>query len=118
MTRTWNPWTQREQSISEVAAASGVSLRQIAAVLGRDGSIVRRHLKPDAAQAARDSANEQRIKHPERHRAGVLKWQRDNPEAVRRWYYNYYRRNRTRLVQAQRDRRARIRAQKQQPPPA
>ena len=96
---TRRPWTAEDQAVAEVAAACGVTYREIGKALGREYSVVRRHLAPTAREKARES---NRL------------WRSANPDYMRDWYQsnrdrhlelcrNYRKANREKVVQACRE---------------
>jgi hypothetical protein len=68
-------WTAQKQAALEVAVACGVSLRQMARLMGTSIDTLNNHLFPAAA---------------EKNRARALKWAQENPKKHnaknRRWY--------------------------------
>ena len=74
-TRPWRRWTCQEQSTAEVAAACGVSYREIADALGRDRSVVLRHLRPALAEKNRLLIAQSHRENPELHYERLREWQ-------------------------------------------
>jgi IS30 family transposase len=72
------PWTAEDQKTAETMKAFGHTWREMAAVLGRSTSTIRRHLNPEFAARARDAS---------------ARWHRENPdkskEANRRFRINH-----------------------------
>jgi 5-methylcytosine-specific restriction endonuclease McrA len=96
--RKRRPWTAQDQTTAEVAAACGVSCREIGKVLKRDHSVIRRKLSLDAAEKnlnvirrwqqvnqgkSLESLRRWRKQNPLRRRELNRKWKRENPESER-----------------------------------
>jgi len=92
--RARRPWTAQDQIFAEVAAACGVSCREIAKVLKRDPSVVRSHLDHRVATKRATKNIRWRESNPqyytnwvqrnrERKRENEQLWAKNNPEKVR-----------------------------------
>jgi hypothetical protein len=76
-------WTTQHQSIAEVAAACGVSCGQIGWVLGISANTVRCHLDPRAKERQRAGAQRRAAADPERNRERSREWYRLNKDRKR-----------------------------------
>ena len=96
--RNPRPWTKEDQAVAEVAAACGVTWRQIGEVLDRDGSVGRARVVLAAAQkrtkaiqsnrkanAKRDSevAQAWKANNIEKFRKNTRRWAKANPSYIR-----------------------------------
>ena len=77
------PWTAQDQILAEVAAACGVSIREIGRVLGRGSSLVGYHLIPAVAKKASQSSRRWRKTNAESVRETNRRWQNANSEKAR-----------------------------------
>jgi len=77
------PWTAQDQIVAEVAAACGVSFREIGRVLGRGSSLVGYHVIPAVAKKASESSRRWRKTNAESVRETNLRWLNANLEKVR-----------------------------------
>ena len=83
--RRHRPWTAHEQVTAEVAAACGVSLKQMGAALSRDHKLIRYHLIPGVNSRTRELTSKWAECNRERHRERVSKWLKANPDRVREY---------------------------------
>ena len=127
--RARRPWTAQDQTTAEVAAACGVSYRDIGLALDRAYSLVRTRLSAHAAdvsreygrlwrqanaetmrkhtrrhyEANRDKAIERsrlwRLANPDKMREHRLRWDKRNPENRRERSRRYYSANRDKVIQ-------------------
>lgn len=77
------PWTAQEQVTAEVAAACGVSLREVARVLGRTCNVVANHLCTDVAEKNRNRARAWREANPDQSKESARRWYHANVERGR-----------------------------------
>ena len=81
--RKARPWTAQDQIVAEVAAACGVSLRQIGSALGRSDSVIRKNLIPAAAEKKRLCDQRWQEANFERKRETNRQWRQRNIERLR-----------------------------------
>jgi hypothetical protein len=80
------PWTAQEQTTLEVAAACGVPIKAIAALLDRDQRLLRSHIgpssRPERRQAMIEYSKAYREANKEQRDAQIKAWQAANRERV------------------------------------
>ena len=77
------PWTVQDQIIAEVAAACGVSLREIGRVIGRSHVIVRRHLSRIAFDSDKKSNQRYVLANRQKILARARAYRRANADKIR-----------------------------------
>jgi hypothetical protein len=87
------PWTAQDQITAEVAAACGVSFREIGRVLGRGSSLVVYHVIPAVAKKASESSRRWRKTNAESVRETNRRWQNANSEKARETNRSWQKKN-------------------------
>jgi hypothetical protein len=83
-------WTERDQIISEIAAACGVKYTAIGRVLGCAAGTVKCHLIPAAAERKREIARNYYQLRPDVQRDSTLRWLEANPGLKKKYNRQYY----------------------------
>lgn len=96
------PWTAQEQATLEVAAACGVSLSQIGAVLDRSHALLGTHVGPssriEARQAKAKYVKAWRFLNSQRHKSVSKAWRKKNQKQCNAKAAARYRKNRERYA--------------------
>ena len=104
--RKRRPWTAQEQVTAEVAAACGVSCKEIGRVLNRSFNVVLNHLDARAAQRLRENqsryreANIEKVR--ERNRTAARRRRKANPDQDREYQRLYRKLNLARVRERER----------------
>jgi hypothetical protein len=80
--RKTRPWTAQDQIVAEVAAACGVSCREIGRALKRASNTVSERLNPSAAGSRLETARRRYSNNPETVREANRRWYQNNSEKV------------------------------------